>query len=197
MSPPLPCLDENTLLALGSGGLSSSQREDAERHLDGCEACRQLLAALGQLDSFAAPEGAPADGSPASPDAAYAGPLSPGAAVGRFIVLHPVGRGGMGHVYAAYDPQLDRRVALKLLRADVWGEGAGDEVRSRLLREAQAMARLSHPHVVTVYEVGLSGRQLFIAMEYVEGQTLRAWLRERPRSPCPWPSPAPPRAAAC
>jgi eukaryotic-like serine/threonine-protein kinase len=180
MSLPVPCLDENTLLALGSGHLSPTQREAAERHLDGCEDCRQLLAAIGQLESPGASE-APRPGRTAAPDAASTEPLAPGAAVGRFIVLHPVGRGGMGHVYAAYDPQLDRRVALKLLRADVWGADASEEVRGRLLREAQAMARLSHPNVVTVYEVGLAGAQPFVAMEYVEGQTLRAWLQERPR----------------
>ncbi len=176
MSLPSPCLDENTLLALGSAGLSPAEREAAEQHLDGCDACRELLAALGQLDSaVAAPE-------PAAPRVPSLETLAPGATVGRFIVLHPVGRGGMGHVYAAYDPQLDRRVALKLLRADVWGPEASEEVRARLLREAQAMARLSHPHVVTVYEVGLAGSQPFVAMEYVEGQTLRAWLKAGPRS---------------
>ncbi|MBF5044619.1 MULTISPECIES: serine/threonine-protein kinase [Myxococcaceae] len=178
MSPqPSPCLDENTLAALGTERLPAAERERAAAHLDGCAACRELLAALGHLDSALPASAAAAPLAAPAPEA-----LAPGAAVGRFIVLHPVGQGGMGRVYAAYDPQLDRRVALKLLHPEAWGAEATHEGRARLLREAQAMARLSHPHVVTVYEVGLWGEQLFLAMEYVEGQTLRAWLRERPRA---------------
>jgi serine/threonine protein kinase len=85
----------------------------------------------------------------------------------------------MGIVYAAYDPKLDRRVALKLLRNDAaLGVGAS----ARLFREAQAMARLSHPNVVAVHDVGAVGDDVFVAMEYVEGETLAAWLRERKRT---------------
>ena len=99
--------------------------------------------------------------------------LAPGAPVGRFVILDLVGSGGMGAVYAAYDSQLDRRVALKLLHT-----GAGSD--ERLLREAQALARLSHPNVITVYDVGSYGGRLFIAMEFVAGENLKAW-RERER----------------
>jgi tetratricopeptide (TPR) repeat protein len=81
-------------------------------------------------------------------------------------------------VYAAYDPTLDRKVAIKLLRAD-----ATSEQRARITREAQAMARLSHPNVVQVYEVGTVGAQLFIAMELIEGGTLTEWLRSEQRRP--------------
>jgi serine/threonine protein kinase len=95
-----------------------------------------------------------------------------GARLGRFVVLHCLGAGGMGVVYAAYDPTLDRKVAIKLLRADATGEQ-----RTRITREAQAMARLSHPNVVQIYEVGTVGEQLFIAMELIEGSTLGEWLR--------------------
>jgi serine/threonine protein kinase len=105
----------------------------------------------------------------------------PGAHFGRFVVLDTLGMGGMGLVLAAYDPQLDRRVALKLLRPDKLG---GATARQRLQREAQAMARLAHPNVVTVFEVGAVDEQIYIAMEYVEGETLRAWLKREERA---WP----------
>jgi serine/threonine protein kinase len=100
--------------------------------------------------------------------------------VGRFIPLKVLGQGGMGVVYAAYDPDLDRKVALKLLAT---GENTDLEAgRARMLREAQAMARVSHPHVIPVFEVGTWREQVFVAMEFVDGGTLRSWLEERPRS---------------
>ncbi len=99
--------------------------------------------------------------------------------VGRFHVQKLLGAGGMGVVYAAYDPQLGRTVALKLLQPMTSGERA----RERLQREAQAMARLQHPNVVGVFETGIHGDQVFVAMEYVEGGTFGDWLRVRPR---PW-----------
>ena len=85
----------------------------------------------------------------------------------------------MGVLYAAYDPQLGRKVALKLLRAAL---GDSADSRARLLREAQAMARLSHPNVVSVYDVGTFEEKVFVAMELIDGRTLDAWLRERPRT---------------
>jgi tetratricopeptide (TPR) repeat protein len=101
--------------------------------------------------------------------------------LGRYVLLERIGVGGMGMVFAAHDPELDRKVALKLLRSD-WNEGPGAaEVRSRLWREAQALARLSHPHVVAVHDVGMHGDRLFIAMDFVEGTTLSRWLRAEPR----------------
>ena len=96
----------------------------------------------------------------------------PGSHIGRYIVLDRLGAGGMGTVFLAYDPELDRRVAVKLLRATK----AGVKGRSRLLREAQAMASLSHPNVVSVFDVGALGRRVFITMELVEGGTLDEWL---------------------
>lgn len=96
--------------------------------------------------------------------------------LGRFEVHGVLGRGGMGTVLDAHDPSLARRVALKLLH-----RGSDPEHERRLLREAQALARLSHPHVVQVYEVGTVAERLYIAMERVEGQTLRDW-QGTPRS---------------
>ena len=102
-----------------------------------------------------------------------AGPLK----VGRFTVIDRLGAGGMGVVYAAYDELLDRKVALKLLHPAGLARG-GDE---RLLREAQAMARLSHPNIVSVFEVASHGAQMVIAMEFVRGQSLDAWLAAEAR----------------
>jgi len=99
--------------------------------------------------------------------------------IGHFAVLRRLGEGGMGVVYAAYDEELDRRVAIKLLRL---GSRDRPEGRTRMLREAQAMARLSHTNVVQVYEVGEFGDQLYLAMEFVRGEDLRKWLEAAPRS---------------
>nr|WP_276598845.1 serine/threonine-protein kinase [Nannocystis sp. SCPEA4] len=99
--------------------------------------------------------------------------------IGRYVVLGRQGSGAMGVVYRAYDEALDRKVALKLLRAP----GADhSQARARLLREAKALAQLSHPNVVQVYDVGEWGGLDFIALEFVQGQTLRAWLSEQDRS---------------
>src|SRR5262249_40321245 len=106
--------------------------------------------------------------------------LAPGTAVGRYLILEAAGRGAMGIVYAAYDPELGRKVALKLLRHPRTGS-ALDELERRLLREAQAMAQLSDPNAVSVFDVGRHGSDLFVAMDFVEGQSLRAWIAERPR----------------
>jgi tetratricopeptide (TPR) repeat protein/predicted Ser/Thr protein kinase len=94
--------------------------------------------------------------------------------IGRFVAVRRIGAGSMGVVHLAWDPELDRKVALKLLHR-------GDD--ERLLREAQAIARLRHPHVVAVHEVGTFEGQVFVAMEYVDGPTLGAWLAAAPRTP--------------
>jgi serine/threonine protein kinase len=99
------------------------------------------------------------------------GPLT----IDRYRILGCIGQGGMGIVYAARDERLGRTVALKLLRPELGRTGTGD-----LAREAQSLAKLSHPNVVAVFDVGEHGGQLFVAMEYVEGQSLRRWL-ETPR----------------
>lgn len=99
--------------------------------------------------------------------------------LGRFRVVQTLGRGGMGVVYAAEDPQLGRQVAIKVIRDDRLREGAKD--RARLLREAQMQAKLSHPNVVQIHEVSESDGALFIVMELVKGCNLREWLDREPR----------------
>ncbi len=95
--------------------------------------------------------------------------------IGRFVVIRKLGQGAMGIVYLAYDPKLDRKVALKLVDASALGSEMGD-AQIRLEREAQAAAALGHPNVVTVYDVGEHQGDVFLAMEFVEGSTLTDWL---------------------
>lgn len=110
-----------------------------------------------------------------------AAPLARGTTLGRYIVLEVLGRGGAGVVLAAFDPELERRVAIKLLAPSGGGPAATSEAQARLVREAQALAQLSHPAVVAVHDVGVHDVGVWLAMELVEGQTLAEWLRARRR----------------
>jgi eukaryotic-like serine/threonine-protein kinase len=105
-------------------------------------------------------------------------PLTIGRRVDRYVIMRHIGHGGFGVVYEAYDADLDRRVAIKVLRPERLQAGLATE---RLKREAQALARLSHPNVVTVHDVGALEQGLFVAMELVDGQTLGEWLAAEPR----------------
>ncbi|MEM9457540.1 MAG: SUMF1/EgtB/PvdO family nonheme iron enzyme [Myxococcota bacterium] len=96
--------------------------------------------------------------------------------LGRYVIMGTLGRGGMGVVFKDFDPALDRRVALKVLHSDL-----DQRSTTRLRREAQALAKLSHPNVVQVYEVGHIEGQTFVAMELAPGRTLRKWMRQDPR----------------
>jgi serine/threonine protein kinase len=97
---------------------------------------------------------------------------------GRYRIDKKIGSGGMGVVYRAYDPMLERTVALKVVRPTLGGKAA----QRRLFREAQALAKVRHPNVVAIHDVGVLGRDVFIAMEYVPGQTVTQWLAESARS---------------
>jgi tRNA A-37 threonylcarbamoyl transferase component Bud32 len=112
----------------------------------------------------------------ASAKAGAAGSIGP--ILGRYRLERKLGAGAMGVVHAAFDPDLERRIALKVLRSAT----ATHEARERLMREARAMARLAHPNVVTVHEVGTAGDRDFVAMELIHGETLADWLRSSKRS---------------
>ncbi len=157
----MPCPAENTLLELAHHALPPSEAAALDAHLDGCPDCRELVAGL---LSGGGPSGFEDRALPTS--------------VGRYQVQRLLGAGGMGVVYEALDPSLGRQVAIKVLHA----RGKRDEGGLRLLREAQAMARLSHQNVVAVHDVGTVGDQVFVAMERVDGGTLADWLASRPRS---------------
>jgi tRNA A-37 threonylcarbamoyl transferase component Bud32 len=105
-----------------------------------------------------------------------------GTTVGRYLILSEIGAGGVGTVYAAHDPELDRKVAIKLMRPETADKLAATEARGRMQREAQAMARLAHPNVVSVYDVGTFGDEVFVAMELIEGQTVKHWCMTKPRT---------------
>ncbi|MFT3699035.1 MAG: serine/threonine-protein kinase [Kofleriaceae bacterium] len=135
-------------------------RPGLEAHLDSCEDCQELVGALARLGSESG--------------AVVAELAGAGAKIGRYVIEGTIGSGGMGVVLAAFDPSLERSVALKLVRSGV----ADPMPRERLVAEAKAMARVAHPNVVTVYEVVEDDRDLFIAMERVDGVNLAAWSRE-------------------
>lgn len=99
-----------------------------------------------------------------------------GSQLGKYQIQASLGKGGMGMVYIGYDPQLDRQVAIKVLAPHlVWEEGFVE----RFLREARAAARIKHANIVTVFDVGQEQDHLYFVMEYLEGQTLAAYIRQR------------------
>jgi eukaryotic-like serine/threonine-protein kinase len=149
------CLDDLTVLALVEGS-GVAHRADVESHLDACAQCRALVG-----DAFRATRGTPSS-----------------TTIGRFVLGELLGAGAMGEVYDAYDPQLDRRVALKLVKP------AADDgvVVARLLQEARIMAQLSHPHVVAVHEAALVDGVPYVVMEQVVGTTFDAWCAAAPRA---------------
>ena len=116
---------------------------------------------------------------PTLPHAPEAPGIAPGDCLGRYTVRARIGAGGMGDVFSAVDPELDRLVALKVLRA---GLASDVDRQVRLQREAQAMARLNHPNVVSIFDVGTIGDRVFVAMELVDGPTLEHWLAAEQRS---------------
>ena len=180
----MECLDANVLQAWQDGRLVDSERKVTEAHLDSCADCRHLVATLvtGSTPGRAAPAEESLTNAVTLPAASTnEGPVRPGTKIGRFVVTKQLGVGGMGVVYAADDPELGRQVALKVLRGAV----ARDSVLAaqRIMREARLAARVSHPNVVALYEVGQHGDRVFIAMELVTGSSLSAWIKEKPRSP--------------
>ncbi len=177
----MACPPESELQGWLQRSLLPTDEERVEAHLDQCDVCRRATALYARVlrDGEVSTTSAPPSPERASPRSTE---LIRGDVVGRYIVLGPLGAGGMGTVYDAFDPELGRRVALKLLHPAREGEDrpAG---QARLLREAHAMARLSHPNVVAIYDMGSLGERVWLALERVEGQTLRAWLNASSR---PW-----------
>jgi tetratricopeptide (TPR) repeat protein/tRNA A-37 threonylcarbamoyl transferase component Bud32 len=163
------CLSDEILQAVIDRRLSDEELPAVLAHTDSCATCRELLAAAG---AAAAPSETAGGPGPAGEV------LARGVTLGRYIIMDLVGAGAMGQVHSAYDPELDRKVAIKILRAT----NPGDALQGRLLREAKAMARLSHPNVLPVHDAGRFGDGIFVAMELVEGETLSHWLGARRRS---------------
>ncbi len=180
------CLEPDEAAGFVQGWLTGAELARAEAHIDGCGDCRRYVSDLARTSvAYEPPSGrggaAEAATVPAEGPPSVAGPgrlLPRGSSLGRYVVDGLLGAGGMGVVYAAYDPKLDRKVALKMVHTEA---AERREARERLLREARAMARLTHPNVVAVYDVDVHAGQLFLAMEYVDGITLRSWLRRASR----------------
>ncbi|HEX3476042.1 MAG TPA: serine/threonine-protein kinase [Kofleriaceae bacterium] len=204
----MDCLDANAVQDLMSGALDAAARAAAIAHLDGCADCRDLISLLARdatRDAAVATlrTGAPDPGTAAlgetqasvavmrpsrdpalvatSPGSARLAartlttPSMAGRVLGRYTLLERLGAGAMGVVYCADDVGLGRQVALKLLhRPD-------DALTDRLIREARSMAQVNHPHVVAVYDAGIAGGATYIAMELVQGGSLRTW-QQQPRS---------------
>ncbi|HSO32081.1 MAG TPA: protein kinase, partial [Labilithrix sp.] len=150
----MSCPSETRLQAFVDGELSEGEIAELSGHLDTCTDCRMIVGVVQPVlldDESAADQ------------------------VGRYVLRRVLGKGGMGVVYEAVDPELQRVVALKVLRSDLGAQ------QQRLLGEAQAMAMLSHPNVVTIYDVGRTGERVFIVMALVQGASLRHWLAREPR----------------
>ena len=175
------CPDDEEFAALLSHGLDAHRRAEILDHAATCAACRSLIAALAGTDS-ATPSHATlptiddaGTGDDDDDDAirrAVAGALfahDRKSRIGRYQLLEIVGAGGMGVVWGAWDPELGRRVALKLVHPRL--SAASD----RILAEGQALAKLSHPNVVPVYDVGVVEGQVYLVMEWIQGATLRTY----------------------
>ena len=200
----MSCYPPNELARFLDGCFSEDEAKALDVHLGTCAACRETLDGLTRdptFDSWLArqrrpqPEAAPAEPPPAHavdeeflqqlrqrPDAAMPPPHEPPPAlpsIRGLEVLRPLGQGGMGIVFEAYDPQLRRRVALKMLGR----QRAPAEWLDRIRLEAEAAARLSHPHVVQIYAVGDVDGQPYVVLEYVGGGTLADRLQGRPQPP--------------
>ena len=149
-----PCLADETIAAWASGALTEAEREHAVEHAANCAVCRAVVGHLALA--------------PAAP-----------ARLGRYEIRGPLGAGGMGVVLRGHDPALGRDVALKMIKSTLLDRGH----RERMLGEAQAMAKVRHPNVVTVHELGEADDELYVVMELVEGTMLQRWLATpRPRA---------------
>ncbi|MBA3454286.1 MAG: protein kinase [Deltaproteobacteria bacterium] len=162
--------------------LEPEDRVRVALHLETCDSCRKIakhadaVAATHHADTHAT--NVPGAAATTSGNAN----VLPAVLAGRYEIKRLVGTGGMGSVYDALDLSLHRLVALKVLRVATAGAEAHSEAVTRLVREARSMAVLSHKNVVAVYDVGFHEDQVFVAMQLVDGTTLRAWLAAEPRS---------------
>jgi serine/threonine protein kinase len=140
------CIATDELVAMIEGTLGRDRVDAVVAHVDACALCAEVVASLGAFEEDSR-------------------------RVGRYQLERPVGSGGMGIVYAAWDPELERRVAVKLVRP----ERADEASRGRMLREARALAKISHPNVVAVHDAGEHDGDVYVATELVDGETLATW----------------------
>lgn len=181
----MACLDENQVLALVHARLTGDELHAAQQHLDSCMDCLDLVGFY-QQSTQDTEEQETQDQSfvPLSESEEIDLVAPKGSTIGRYEVIRSLGRGGMGVVYLARDPKLDRRVALKLVKPSLQSDERAGHFEKRLMREARAMAKLAHPNVLTIYDVGIEEGQVFLASEWVDGCTLDVWMSEGPHR---WP----------
>ena len=179
------CLGDETIAAYVDGALANDATVRVDRHIDSCTSCRKQLSAVAAspvMHSFVleAGESTPAPEVFETLASGRPGDELPGLAIGRYLVEQVIGRGGMGVVVRARDPELQRAIAIKLVDPACGEPGAilvdSGVWRSRLRAEARAMARLRHPNVVAVYDAGAFGNQMFVVMELVEGESFARYL---------------------
>ena len=184
------CLPDETIFSFVQGKLPRNDAKGVDEHLSRCSDCRTVVAEAARFLFQDAPQrqDAPERTLPSPEETSHHAEdraetdyplLHAGTEVSRYVIGEVIGAGAAGVVYRARDPQLKLSIALKLLRPDRSRPSDREKLQAQLLREAQAMAQLSHPNVVTVFDVGTYGDRIFIVMELVEGQTLGGWLAER------------------
>ena len=166
--PRTQCLDENTALALLDARLAPAARSRLERHLEGCDACRELVAELARVDGT--DEAGPADTE--RKPLAHAATLSTMSRVGPYRIEQAVGRGAFGTVYRAVDARTEGIVALKFV--------SDPALRPRFEREVATLARLDHPAIVRYMGHGEASGGLYLAMEWLEGEDLAQRLQRGP-----------------
>jgi protein kinase-like protein len=206
MTAPSTCPDADTLVQYVDDALVADVRLGVEDHIDGCDDCRSTVSIMARaavaerrasqpevatdrdpslaLAATAVEDVSHTDRDPPgqrSPRKVPQSPLAPGTKVGRYVIAETLGIGGMGIVYSARDPDLGRDVAIKILRPEL--ARAHPDAAKRIMREAQAMARIAHPNVVNVFDVGTVDDRVFVAMERVTGTHLRGWLAREDRTP--------------
>lgn len=176
----MDCLAPEKILGFVDGSLAGEERASVESHIDLCRSCRLALSEAGRQRAAGARDvsGLSPVLTSRSEDRAMAGIL-----VGRYQLGEAIGEGAMGTVYRAHDPQLGRDVAIKIMHPRADDPALEALVRERTLREGRAIAKIASDNVVSIFDVGVWERGVFVAMELIEGETLAEWLQGQIRAP--------------